>query len=105
MNRAVFELSSCKLRMFKLGLIIAVLVPMRCIMRLVMATNKAPSPDGFPMAFFQVCWNIVKEDVMQVFREFYSSRGLKNGSMQLSLLSSLRNMGLRVKIFSSYVTT
>ena len=29
--------------------------------------DKAPSPDGFPMAFFQTCWAIIKTDLLEVF--------------------------------------
>jgi hypothetical protein len=36
-----------------------------------MEGDKAPGPDGFSIAFFQVCWEVVKEDVMKVFREFH----------------------------------
>jgi hypothetical protein len=37
-----------------------------------MAGDKAPGPDGYSMAFFRKCWDIVKHDVMAVFREFYT---------------------------------
>uniref|UniRef100_A0A2N9IYP8 Reverse transcriptase domain-containing protein n=1 Tax=Fagus sylvatica TaxID=28930 RepID=A0A2N9IYP8_FAGSY len=40
-----------------------------------MAGDKAPGPDGYSMAFFQRCWDIVKNDVMAVFREFYTHVG------------------------------
>lgn len=36
--------------------------------------DKAPGPDGFSMAFFQDCWEIVREDVMKVFHEFYERK-------------------------------
>ena len=29
--------------------------------------DKAPGPDGFPMAFFQACWAIIKTDLLEVF--------------------------------------
>lgn len=32
--------------------------------------NKAPSPGGFSMMFFQACWNVVKVDAMKVFVTF-----------------------------------
>jgi hypothetical protein len=35
-----------------------------------MEGDKAPGPDGFSIAFFQVCWEVVKEDIMKIFREF-----------------------------------
>ena len=35
--------------------------------------NKAPGPDGFPLAVFQTQWEVVKEDLLKVFQEFYNS--------------------------------
>ncbi|XP_040992146.1 uncharacterized protein LOC121239053 [Juglans microcarpa x Juglans regia] len=39
-----------------------------------MVRDKAPGLDGFTMAFFQDCWDIVREDVMEVFHELFSFR-------------------------------
>jgi hypothetical protein len=36
--------------------------------------DKALGPDGFTMAFFKRCWDVVKEDIMAVFMEFHSRR-------------------------------
>ena len=33
--------------------------------------DKAPGPDGFTVAFWQNCWEIVKEDVLDMFKEFH----------------------------------
>ena len=33
--------------------------------------DKAPGPDGFTMAFWQRCWVLVKEEVLDLFKEFY----------------------------------
>jgi hypothetical protein len=33
-----------------------------------MEGDKAPGPDGFSIAFLQVCWEVVKEDIMKIFR-------------------------------------
>ena len=33
--------------------------------------DKAPGPDGFPIAFWQVSWDVVKEEVMRFFKELY----------------------------------
>ena len=33
--------------------------------------DKAPGPDGFTVAFWQRCWEIVKEDVLDMFKEFH----------------------------------
>lgn len=34
--------------------------------------DKAPRSDGFPIAFFQKCWEVIKEDIMVVLRKFHS---------------------------------
>ena len=34
--------------------------------------DKAPSPDGFTMAFFQKCWSVLEEDIMGFFEEVHS---------------------------------
>jgi hypothetical protein len=37
-----------------------------------MDRDKAPGPDGFTLAFFQDCWDVVKGDFMAVFADFHS---------------------------------
>jgi hypothetical protein len=37
-----------------------------------MNRDKAPGPDGFSLAFFQNCWEVVKGDFMAVFADFHS---------------------------------
>jgi hypothetical protein len=37
-----------------------------------MEHNKAPRPDGFPVEFYQACWEIIKNDLMDLFREFHN---------------------------------
>jgi hypothetical protein len=37
-----------------------------------MDRDKAPGPDGFSLAFFQDCWEVVKGDFMAVFADFHS---------------------------------
>jgi hypothetical protein len=36
-----------------------------------MEHNKAPGPDGFPSEFYQVFWDLLKDDLMTMFMEFY----------------------------------
>ena len=36
-----------------------------------LAGDKAPGPDGFSLAFFHHCWQVVERDVLAVFEEFY----------------------------------
>ncbi|RVW13055.1 Transposon TX1 uncharacterized 149 kDa protein [Vitis vinifera] len=33
--------------------------------------DKAPGPDGFPLSFWQSCWEFVKEEVMGFLKEFH----------------------------------
>jgi hypothetical protein len=39
-----------------------------------MNSGKAPSPTDYSMAFFQVCWDVLKEDIMKVFHDFHARR-------------------------------
>ena len=39
-----------------------------------MEHNKAPGPDGFPAEFYQVFWEIIKEDFMALFKDFQKER-------------------------------
>ena len=47
-----------------------------------MNEDKAPGPDGFTVAFWQSCWEIVKEDVLDMFKELHE---------QNSFIKSLNN--------------
>ena len=33
--------------------------------------DKAPDPDGFIVAFWQSCWDFVKEEIVDLFKEFF----------------------------------
>ena len=35
-----------------------------------MEGNKAPGPDGFPAEFYQIFWEVIKHDLMALFRCF-----------------------------------
>jgi hypothetical protein len=37
-----------------------------------MNKDKAPGPDGFPMAIFQDCWDVIKFDILGVFFDFHT---------------------------------
>lgn len=39
-----------------------------------MPKDKAPGPDGFPMAFYLSCWDLVKHELMSVIQSFYDLR-------------------------------
>jgi hypothetical protein len=41
--------------------------------------DKATGPDGFTLAFFQDCWDVIKTDLMGVFQDFHThSRFVKS---------------------------
>ena len=41
--------------------------------------DKAPGPDGFPLAFWSFSWDFVKNEVLGFFKEFHEqSRFVKN---------------------------
>lgn len=46
-----------------------------------MKSNTAPGPDGFPPEFYQVFWNVIKEDLIALFEEFH------RGSLSLHSLN------------------
>lgn len=46
-----------------------------------MEHNKAAGPDKIPIEFFQVCWDIIKEDINELFADFH------NGKLDVSRLN------------------
>lgn len=36
-----------------------------------MESDKAPDPDGFTLVFYKACWEVIREDLMQVFNGFH----------------------------------
>jgi hypothetical protein len=34
--------------------------------------DKAPGPNGFTLAFFQDCWDVIKTDLMGIFQDFHT---------------------------------
>lgn len=45
-----------------------------------MSGDKAPGPDGFTMAFFSCCWEVVKGDVMKTFHFFHENMCFERSS-------------------------
>lgn len=39
-----------------------------------MAGNRAPGPDGVPIEFYQKCWHIIKNDLMEFFEDLCSHK-------------------------------
>jgi hypothetical protein len=48
--------------------------------------DKAPGPDGFSLAFFQACWEVLKKDIMAIFSDFYA-RGKFEKSLNSTFIS------------------
>lgn len=44
-----------------------------------LAADKAPGPDGFILAFFQHCWDNVKSNLKDLFREFHMNEEVSQG--------------------------
>ena len=36
--------------------------------------DKAPGSDGFTVAFWQSCWDFVKEEILDLFKEFFDEK-------------------------------
>jgi len=39
-----------------------------------MEKNKATGPDKIPIEFYQHCWEIIKEDILEMFGDFHSGK-------------------------------
>ncbi|RVW49587.1 Transposon TX1 uncharacterized 149 kDa protein [Vitis vinifera] len=65
-----------------------------------MDRDKAPGPDGFTIAVFQDCWEVIKEDLVRVFVEFHRS-GIINQSTNASFIVLLpkKSMSRRISDF------
>jgi hypothetical protein len=51
-----------------------------------MEQNKATGPDCIPIECYQKCWGIVKQDIMEMFNEFYEGTlNVNDLIMKLSL--------------------
>ncbi len=53
---------------------------------------KAPGIDGFPEEFYKHVWNVIKEDVLEVFKESFEEKELPTSSKR-ALLSLLPKKG------------
>lgn len=42
--------------------------------------DKAPGPDGFTLAFYKACWEVIKEDLMLVVKDFHEKCFLDIGN-------------------------
>jgi hypothetical protein len=60
----------------------------REVLEVVKAMNgvRVPSIDGYSMVFFQACWDVLKENIMKVFREFHA-RGKFERSLNATFIA------------------
>ena len=63
-----------------------------------------PRPDGFPMAFFQACWGILKPDLMAVFHHFFA-KGQFEKSLNATFITLIpkKNAASEVRVFAPSV--
>jgi hypothetical protein len=60
---------------------------------------KPPGPDGFPMAFFQNCWDIVHSDILEVIQYFHGMDSFEK-SLNATFLTLINLVGGIYKIIS-----
>jgi hypothetical protein len=53
-----------------------------------MNSDKVLGPDSFSLAFFQACWDVLKEDIMKVFHGFHA-RGKFERSLNATFIALL----------------
>ena len=59
--------------------------------------EKAPGPDGFTIAVYQECWDVIKEDLMRVFLEFHTN-GVINQSTNATFIALVPKKSQSFKI-------
>ena len=59
--------------------------------------DKSPGSDGFPLAFFQTCWGIVKPDLMAVFHHFFA-KGQFEKSLNATFISLILKCMQQVRL-------
>ncbi|RVW54885.1 Transposon TX1 uncharacterized 149 kDa protein [Vitis vinifera] len=59
--------------------------------------EKAPGPDGFTLAVYQECWDVIKEDLMRVFFEFHT-KGVINQSTNATFIAIVPKKSQTFKI-------
>lgn len=65
-----------------------------------MKRDKAPGLDGFPILFYKVRWDIIKDDLMQVISDFLVKGFLDKGNNATFISLILKKEGR-----SSYLTS
>jgi len=62
-----------------------------------MEHNKAPDTDGFPVEFYQFFWDVVKQDLMNLFYEFHAGR-LPIHSLNFGVITLLPKITYAIRI-------
>jgi hypothetical protein len=62
-----------------------------------MEHNKAPGPDGFPVEFYQVFWEVIKADLMALFHDFHKGE-LPLFSLNFGIITLLPKFQEAIKI-------
>ena len=62
-----------------------------------MEKNTAPGPDHIPIEFYQTCWDIIKEDIMDMFLEF-GSHNLDLGRLNYEIITLIPKLKEASKI-------
>ncbi|RVW64952.1 putative ribonuclease H protein [Vitis vinifera] len=59
--------------------------------------DKAPGPDGFTLAFWQSCWEFVKEEIIEMFKEFFEHSSFLKSLNNTFLVLIPRNVNAFVR--------
>jgi hypothetical protein len=62
-----------------------------------MEHNKAPGPDGFPVEFYQVFWEVIKNDLMTIFADFHND-SLPVYCLNFRVITLIPNKEIAMKI-------
>lgn len=54
-----------------------------------MLAEKAPGPDGFNGTFYKKCWQLIKQDIMDVFQCLYNLSGGNFGALNRAAITLL----------------
>lgn len=77
-----------------------------------MDKEKAPSHDGFAIAFYQECWDTSKEEMLKVFSGFYDSSVINKSTNatfivlvpkrnQISIVVDFRHINLTTNLYKA----
>jgi hypothetical protein len=58
--------------------------------------DKASGLEGFFLVFFQTCWEVLKEDIMNIFHEFHARGKFLNATLFPSFPKKVGAANLRI---------